>query len=121
MIQILSSEAKPEYLDELRNLFEGEWGKIDSFYGNEFRDNPPLPLIALKDKKLIGGLSYSWNRPEDFTKITLWINGVYVNPLFRRTDIGTSLIKASVTYAKGKNEQALYAYTHIPELYMQQG
>lgn len=118
-IHIVNAESSPGYLEELRSLFLEEWEDIDPFHGNQLRDNPPAPMLALEDGELLGGLSFTWYQPQDFTEIKLWINGVYVKPDYRGKGIASSLIKNAMAAARSSDEEELFVFTAIPGLYTQ--
>ena len=128
---IHNSESRPEFLAELRNLFLTEWATVDAFDdhqfeadwfgGNERQSNLPAPLLALESNNLVGGLSFTWFRPDDLTNAKLWINAILVKPAFRGNGIATSLIKEAIVSASKTDETELFVYTEIPLLYTSVG
>lgn len=120
-MKVVNSKQKPEHLQELRELLLSEWKKVDAFEGNEFRSNPPLPLLALEGDLLIGGLSFTWYCPEGFSDIKLWINTVFVKPEYRGKGVASTLIKEAAAVAVKTKESKLFAFTEIPQLYLPLG
>ena len=100
----------------MRGLLEEEWGQFSAFETEDSGISTPLPLIAVENEMLVGGLVYSlWSKTETERK-SIWINGLIVKPSFRNKGIATRLIKAAMI-----NQSLLFVLAEIPHLYSKIG
>ena len=108
----ISESSGSPYIQELRELFEEEWGPFAAFEMEDSGMRTPLPLIAIENEILIGGLVFSlWSKTETEPK-SLWINGLIVKPSFRNKGIATQLIQIAMI-----NQSLLFVLAEIPHLY----
>lgn len=84
------------------------------------RINPPPSKVAVDEKAAAGFVWISrYQRTEDISP-TLWINGLYVKDSHRSRGIGSSLVQLAEQLSSDFEDE-LYAYTEIPEFYLQLG
>jgi len=120
MIEVVSSVSTPEFAQQLREWFIGEWGEQDAF--DQLNDEAvPAPLLAADDGDLIGGLAFSCFYKHQSEEIGLWINALLVTQERRRQGIASRLIRSAEIEAIAAGYDALFALTDIPELYLKQG
>lgn len=121
LTRVITSETDPAALAQLHTLFASEWPGFPAF-GAATADAPlPAPLLAWDGASLVGGLAFTrFGRPGS-TAQALWINGVYVSDLHRRSGIATSLLMRASVVACAASERWLFARTHVPALYRQCG
>ena len=121
VISIVSSRSASFHLSELREWIISEWGKTDPF--ERVYDDPvvPPPLLAVDDRRFLGGLTFT-NAPVRSTdKIGLWINALFVLPQHRRSGIGSKLVAAVEVEASGVSVYEIFVYTDVPDLYQKLG
>ena len=115
-IYSVSESSGSPYIQELRELLEEAWGSFSAFEMEDSGMRTPLPLIAIENEVLIGGLVYSlWSKTETERK-SIWINGLIIKPSFRNNGIATQLIKAAMI-----NQSLLFVLAEIPHLYSKIG
>ncbi len=115
-IYSVSESSGSPYIQELRELLEEEWEQFSAFETEDSGMRTPLPLIAIENEMLVGGLVYSlWSKTETEQK-SIWINGLIVKPSFRNKGIATQLIKAAMI-----NQPLLFVLAEIPHLYSKLG
>jgi GNAT superfamily N-acetyltransferase len=121
MFSITTSSAAPDKLQLLRKWLVAEWGEIDPFEGTIEGVDVPLPLLALENENLVGGLSFTSAMTPGSEKIGLWINTLLVALECRGKGIATQLVKQASIEALRTNASVLYVYTAVPALYQKLG
>jgi GNAT superfamily N-acetyltransferase len=111
MIEIVSSESDSENTEIYYQWITEEWGAIQSPQDPEIDD----------ENKLRGGLSFLDSKHPVNDGIVLWINTVFVEPTSRGLGIGSMLINHAEEILKVMGESRLFAFTNIPELYLNLG
>jgi GNAT superfamily N-acetyltransferase len=115
---VVGASLAPHHLDQLRDWFESEWGRIDPFEGNHPGFEVPGPILALDaQKNLAGGLAFSSAQRPGGEEISVWINALLVAPEHRRTGLASRLIQEAHVRAAGLGVQKLYVLTDVPALY----
>ena len=117
------------YWSELERLFQSEWS--DFKFRDTYKENVQLPpvIVVLRDNVVIGGLAYSHFQEPHQVRDVVWINAVFVDPLWRGQGIASELIKRGVAqmpgYCRSQSSKystsKLYAYTNIAPLYLSLG
>ncbi|WP_139683992.1 GNAT family N-acetyltransferase [Vibrio tasmaniensis] len=117
------------YWSELERLFQSEWS--DFQFKDTYKENVQLPpvIVVLRDNVVIGGLAYSHFQEPHQVRDVVWINAVFVDPLWRGQGIASELIKRGVAqmpdYCRSQSSKYstsnLYAYTNIAPLYLSLG
>jgi GNAT superfamily N-acetyltransferase len=121
MVDIVKAPPGSHHRVELRARFIAEWGQFDAFDTTLFGAAPPPPLLALRDRRLLGGLAFShYPSPRD-SVIALWINGLQVDPAHRRQGIASALVRAAEREAQALGVGAMFVRTQLPALYQAQG
>ena len=121
MIDIVKAPPGSHHRVELRARFIAEWGHFDDFDTALFGATPPPPLLALRDRRLLGGLAFShYPSPRD-SVIGLWINGLQVDPAHRRQGIASALIRAAEREAQALGVGSMFVRTQLPALYQALG
>lgn len=123
MMRVLdSTSAPPEFLDQLQNWFELEWGESDAYEHDHSRHAPLASLLALSDSNvLIGGLAFTTYPKPDDRGSGVWINALFVAPDFRGQGIASTLVRAAEAKAKAHGIADLFVYTDVPQLYQNLG
>jgi len=122
MTKIRTGEQVAEHLPQLRDWYEAQWGKIDSFAGNHPEIEVPEPLLAFgADAQLQGGLVFSTFQSPHSDQVEVWINAVFVDPLYRGQHIGSALISLAENSARQQRIDSLFVFTQIPSLYTNLG
>jgi GNAT superfamily N-acetyltransferase len=117
MIDIVKAQPGSPYRAELRARFIAEWGHFEAFDLALFGATPPLPLLALHERRLLGGLAFShYPSPQD-SVVALWINGLQVDPKHRRQGIASALIRAAEREALALGVATVFVRTSLPGLY----
>ena len=117
MCHVVSSGASSAYLAHLRRWLLEEWGEVEEFATEKDGIALPVPLLALRDEELVGGLVFSSFRRPRTTEIALWVNAVFVAPAFRRRGIASKLIEAAEPEAIRHGHRRLFALSDLPDLY----
>lgn len=110
MISVCISNQDPDQVAEFRTWVEAEWGSVDPFEGRNGRALP-VPVLALKDGALVGGLSFTHSSIPGTQDVALWINTLLVAPEQRRKGIGSKLISAADNAAVHVGADVLYVFT----------
>ena len=119
MFEIVSG-PNPETLDELYSWFVAEWEKVEPFVRIKNGVNLPQPIIALENKSLAGGLSFTvYPTTDDTTR--LWINALLVAPEKRRKGLGSDLIRKAMETASKHDFKEIFVLTDLPSLYTNLG
>jgi predicted N-acetyltransferase YhbS len=121
MFSVISSNKQPRHLELLRRWCLAEWRKIDSFESSDKGIAVPVPLLAVLDQKLIGGLAFTSYPVPGNNCSGLWINALIVAPEHRGKGVGSQLIMAAETEAKRVESASLFVYTSIQSLYQKLG
>ncbi|ARP38153.1 GNAT family N-acetyltransferase [Vibrio syngnathi] len=109
-------ESSP-YWSELERLLQSEWS--DFQFRDTYKENVQLPpvIVVLRDNVVIGGLAYSHFQEPHQVRDVVWINAVFVDPLWRGQGIASELINRGVKQASSTVQTQLYVYTNVMELY----
>jgi len=102
---------------ELEQLFQTEWRsfRLADAYGEN--TSLPLPIVAVVDGEVAGGLAYSKFLEPNGKEEVVWVNALFVQERYRGHDIATKLLEFAPTHVPQGAQSLLYAYTHIPRLY----
>jgi hypothetical protein len=76
MFSVISSSTQPQHLELLREWCLAEWGKVDSFDCSDNGIAVPVPLVAVLDQELIGGLAFTSYPVPGNTHLGVWINAL---------------------------------------------
>lgn len=114
------------FLDTVSQWIFDEWSKDNGDSLDTIRekllvkDESPTSKVAVEKTAPVGFVWISrYRRPEDSSP-TLWINGLYVKDSHRSRGIGSSLVQLAEQLSSNFEDE-LYAYTEIPEFYLQLG
>ncbi|MEZ8621004.1 GNAT family N-acetyltransferase [Vibrio splendidus] len=109
-------ESSP-YWSELERLFQSEWS--DFKFKDTYKDCVQLPpvIVVLRDNLVIGGLAYSHFQEPHQVRDVVWINAVFVDPVWRGQGIASELINRGVKQVSSTVQTQLYVYTNVMELY----
>ncbi len=122
MITIVDSLLSDIHLETYRQWISEEWGPDHSFESLDSSRPFPSPLLAMVGDRLAGGISFTWHIAPDSPELALWINTVYVEPVFRGNGIASKLIAAADEHARRvTGEATLLVYTNVPQLYEKSG
>lgn len=120
VIDIRSSPLGSIHLRELYRWFVEEWSNVDTFRERKNGVPLPLPLLALRDNALVGGLTFTgYNKPGTVVP-GLWICALLVLPEHRRLGIASRLIIAAEHQALASGFDELFANTKVVTLYEKQ-
>lgn len=117
MVQIINSHSNSPYLTQLNDWFTAEWGEFNVYNATRFNHNFPLPLLAIEQDKLLGGLAFTRYKNPQNQNIALWVNALWVAPEHRGKGIAVSLLQSAEQVATQLNETQLFARTNVPQLY----
>ncbi len=121
MFSVISSNAAPHHLQQLREWFIAEWGEMDSFSGPDDGYSVPSPLLVVDGQELLGGLAFTSYPIPGSEELGLWINALIVAPEHRGSGLGSQLIQAAEVEAIHANEQELFVYADHQEFYQRLG
>lgn len=122
MITVHTSSSAPQFLDQLREWVELEWGEVDPFEGNHALHAVPAPLVAVDDSDLlVGGIAFTRSLRPDSSELGVWINALLVDPDFRGRGIASELVRAAELEAHRQGVLELLVYTNVPSLYLKLG
>lgn len=113
-------EETSPFIAELASMLHSEWHdfKLDDL--GILNPKIPLPLVAVFDGELVGGLAFSlFEEPGRHRKV-VWVNAVYVCKEFRGKGLASQLIRCAQRQFN-RSESWLYVYTSIPNLYQSLG
>ena len=115
-MEIKKLEAGSKYASELNFLLNEEWPEIGRFENEKYGISIPNPIGLVENGEVVGGLSFTSYKAPNSEEIVVWVNAVFVNPLYRGQGLGSSLILAAQS-----SSSCLYALTDIPMLYTKLG
>ncbi len=115
-MEICSLEVESENAIELNRLLHKEWPDLGEFDEIKHGVVVPRPIAVLKNREIIGGLSYTSYKEPNAEGFAVWVNAVYVAPKYRHQGVASKLVQASHNEAG-----CLYALTDIPALYTKNG
>ncbi|MDN3679104.1 GNAT family N-acetyltransferase [Vibrio tapetis subsp. quintayensis] len=121
MIDIVESQTGSRYLTEVTRLFQSEWPDFEPYTPVVNGFEVPLPILALSNADLVGGLAFTRFPEPNANRQALWINAVLVEAKSRKQGVSSNLIRRAESLAKHNGELSLYVYTHIPTLYQKLG
>ena len=121
MISVISSNSIHGHLEQLQEWYIAEWEEIDFYKGATDGLTVPSPLLALDDRELLGGLTFSRYLAPGSLEIGLWINALLVAPKHRGNGIASLLIQAAEGESANIEAKELFAKTDIPEMYLKLG
>lgn len=122
MISILNSGSEPQFLDQLPEWLELEWGESDRSDGDDAPCNVPVPLLAVDDEHLlVGGIAFTSHPEPGSHELGIWINALIVSEPFRGRGIGSKLVRAAELEANRQWIPELFVYTNVPILYQKLG
>ncbi|ELP9501638.1 GNAT family N-acetyltransferase [Vibrio alginolyticus] len=110
-----------QYWIALEKLFQTEWS--DFLFADTYKSENYLPpvLVAVRNNEVIGGLAYSrYQEPYGNTEV-IWLNAVFVSPEWRGQGIASELINRGVNQVSELNQNNIYAYTNVAQLYKSLG
>ncbi|ENJ2790134.1 GNAT family N-acetyltransferase [Vibrio parahaemolyticus] len=110
-----------QYWIALEKLFQTEWP--DFLFADTYKSENYLPpvLVAVRNNEVIGGLAYSrYQEPYGNTEV-IWLNAVFVSPEWRGQGIASELINRGVNQVSELNQNNIYAYTNVAQLYKSLG
>lgn len=118
---IETTELKSESIKQFKKWVMSEWDDGDTF--DCYKENPQLPLslMAYKDNKLVGGLSFTQYKNPEKNENAIWINAVYVDEDYRGLGIAKALIQRATKVISRTSTPFLYVYTDKPSLYTKIG
>lgn len=112
---------RPEFLDELTELWINEWGqRKDSQFIEQKKEkyrerlnigSVPFVLVAHQDKKILGTAGLAEHDLETRPAFSPWLVGVLVKPEYRRQGIASDLVSRVVSEAKRLGYSRLYLHT----------
>jgi len=120
-MKIVASDGSERELVRLRNLFLEEWDRISPLLYDSWDGRLPFPLLVLHYHEVVGGLAFTRYPLEHDGSRGLWINALYIRPLYRGRGYGARLVRKAEESARHSAEPALYAYTNVPEFYLKAG
>lgn len=113
-----------EYIEEVVGWIHREWGTNSKRAIKKMlseTDRIPPALVAIGSGKPVGVLGYKLHALEPAGDIELWINVLYVEARWRRSGIGSRLLKEGVNAAMRSGRSSLCVYTDNPEFYEHRG
>ncbi|MCR9967725.1 GNAT family N-acetyltransferase [Vibrio antiquarius] len=110
-----------QYWIALEKLFQTEWS--DFLFSGTYKSENYLPpvLVALRNNEVIGGLAYSRYQEPYGNSEVIWLNAVFVSPEWRGQGIASELINRGVNQVSELNQNKIYAYTNVAQLYKSLG
>lgn len=108
-------------LKELATLCQLEWNDVEPFVTAQDGLPIPLPILAIEEELLVGGLAFTRFLEPNGTSQVIWINAVLVKVEFRGCGVASRLIKCAMEQLLDFEQSTLYVYTNIPKLYLQLG
>jgi N-acetylglutamate synthase-like GNAT family acetyltransferase len=103
---------KNDVLKFCTNTFE--WGDyIEQVWDEWYSDPDGYLMVVEEDNGLIVAVSHAYVCPN---KNRVWLEGIRVNPDFRRRSIGTELIKKIVQYGKEQGAQEAAAIVSVKNI-----
>ena len=113
--KLLKCDAESSLQSDLESLFRSEW--LD-FTFDGYSSGLPSPLVVFSGKRVIGGLAYTFYQEPNSSNVVIWLNAVFVLPEFRGHGIASQLINGALQQLSSHQQDILYAYTDIPDLYL---
>lgn len=104
-----------------KNWIIREWGEVNQLPDIEKITETPLPLLALQNQDLAGGLTFIYYTSPEKNRKVLWINSVYIEDKKRGNGIASKLILEAEKIVQKHNYNELYVYTDKPNLYLKLG
>ncbi|EGQ8083329.1 TPA: GNAT family N-acetyltransferase [Vibrio parahaemolyticus] len=110
-----------QYWIALEKLFQTEWS--DFLFADTYKSENYLPpvLVAVRNNEVIGGLAYSRYQEPYGNSEVIWLNAVFVYPEWRGQGIASELINRGVNQVSELNQNNIYAYTNVAQLYKSLG
>ncbi len=110
-----------QYWIALEKLFQTEWS--DFLFADTYKSENYLPpvLVAVRNNEVIGGLAYSRYQEPYGNSEVIWLNAVFVSPEWRGQGIASELINRGVNQVSELNQNNIYAYTNVAQLYKSLG
>lgn len=135
MFKIFNIKDKPEYLKEVAELTQKEWGnknisqeefhdKINKKMAkiiNNFTNKFYCKLILLDDKNLIGFISLFPNDCEEKPFLSPWYATMFVKEEYRGEGYSKILNKAILEEAKKRGFEKVYLKTNLVDYYEKLG
>ncbi|HHC6481668.1 TPA: GNAT family N-acetyltransferase [Vibrio parahaemolyticus] len=114
-------EENSQYWIALEKLFQTEWS--DFLFADTYKSENYLPpvLVAVRNNEVIGGLAYSRYQEPYGNSEVIWLNAVFVSPEWRGQGIASELINRGVNQVSELNQNNIYAYTNVAQLYKSLG
>jgi GNAT superfamily N-acetyltransferase len=116
---------KPQFLDELAELWTKEWvpnpteediqKKIIKFGGRLSTEKPPFILVAYKDDILLGSAGLTDYDLEKCQDLSPWLFGVLVKPEYRGQGIATELISKVKQKSSALGYDQIYLHTEFAQ------
>ncbi|WP_390902927.1 GNAT family N-acetyltransferase [Vibrio qingdaonensis] len=119
-ISLLQVDENSPLISALASMFHSKWSDFKESDLGILNPEVPLPIAAVSDGQLVGGLAFSLFEEPGCTHKVVWLNAVYVRCDFRGQGIASQLIR----YAQRQltpSKSGLYAYTNVPALYQSLG
>ncbi|MFC1236258.1 GNAT family N-acetyltransferase [Vibrio sp. F74] len=109
------------FLKELATLYQLEWNDVEPFVLAKGGLPIPLPILAIEEEVLVGGLAFTrFLEPNGMSQV-IWINAVLIKPQFRGCGFASRLINRATEELLKFEQSILYVYTNVPKLYFQLG
>ncbi|WP_025506959.1 GNAT family N-acetyltransferase [Vibrio parahaemolyticus] len=110
-----------QYWIALEKLLQTEWS--DFLFADTYKSENYLPpvLVAVRNNEVIGGLAYSRYQEPYGNSEVIWLNAVFVSPEWRGQGIASKLINRGVNQVSELNQNNIYAYTNVAQLYKSLG
>lgn len=111
----INVEPNASELAELRGLLDLHRPGGYPFDVESFGLKAPPPIVAIKNKKVIGGVSFIWHPILNDGEIGLWITELFIAPEHRNNGYGTALVTAAMENRLPK--QGLIIFTTTPKIF----
>ena len=110
-----------KYWLSIERFFQSAWP--DFKFCDSYTPEVQLPpvIIALANEQLIGGLAYSDFKAPFSDEKVIWINALYVDPIWRNNTVASQLLQQAIVQMPKGRQDHLYAYTNVPALYASLG
>ncbi|WED25262.1 GNAT family N-acetyltransferase [Vibrio sp. DW001] len=109
------------FLKELTTFYQLEWNDVEPIASEQDGLPLPLPILAIEEEVLVGGLAFTRFLEPNGTSQVIWINAVLIKPEFRGCGFASRLINRATEVLFEFEQSTLYVYTNVPKLYFQLG
>jgi predicted N-acetyltransferase YhbS len=120
MMTILPLADRPDTIPLLSGWFHGQWHSFDgrsraaieaALQHSLNRESIPITFVAITSDKVIGTVSLDESDLPPYDHLSPWLASLYVVPAFRRSGVGTALVRHTIAFAQRQTSLPVYLWT----------